>query len=86
MPEEALRVVTTTQTDADGNTTESKDIGVYCVVGIEARFKPVEVVYSGENFVIAKSTAGEDQENIRLRPGDQVIVQARGLYDGKVVG
>jgi translation initiation factor IF-1 len=53
---------------------------------MEARFKPVEVIYSGESFVIVRSTAKEDQENIRLRPGDEVIVQARGLYDGKVVG
>ena len=84
IPKEALHAEKTSSTDE--GTTKTDAVGVYCVVGIEARFKPVEVVYSGENFVIAKSTAGEDQENIRLRPGDQVIVQARGLYDGKVVG
>ena len=85
VPEEALRVVTTTQTDADGNTTESKDIGVYCVVGVEARFKPVEILYSGENFVLARADQPSDKETLRLRPGDEVILSARDLSDGKVV-
>lgn len=85
VPEEALRVVTTTQTDADGNTTESKDIGVYCVVGVEARFKPVEILYSGENFVLVRADQPSDKETLRLRPGDEVILSARDLSDGKVV-
>ena len=85
VPEEALRVVTTPRTDEDGNTTESKDIGVYCVVGVEARFKPVEILYSGENFVLVRADQPSDKETLRLRPGDQVILSARDLSDGKVV-
>ena len=85
VPEEALRVVTTIRTDEDGNTTESKDIGVYCVVGVEARFKPVEILYSGENFVLVRADQPSDKETLRLRPGDQVILSARDLSDGKVV-
>lgn len=85
VPEEALRVVTTTRTDEDGNTTESQTIGVYCVVGVEARFKPVEILYSGENFVLVRADQPSDKETLRLRPGDQVILSARDLSDGKVV-
>ena len=84
IPKEALHAEKTSSTAEGPSKTER--VGVYCVVGMEARFKPVKVEYSGENFVIVTSTAGEDQENIRLRPGDEVIVSARGLYDGKVVG
>lgn len=85
VPEEALRVMTTTRTDEDGNTTESQSIGVYCVVGVEARFKPVEILYSGENFVLVRADQPSDKETLRLRPGDQVILSARDLSDGKVV-
>ena len=84
IPKEALHAEKTSST-SDG-TAKTDTVGVYCVVGMEARFKPVEVIYSGETYVIVRSTAGADQENIRIRPGDEVIVQARGLYDGKVVG
>jgi len=84
IPKEALHAEKTSSTDE--GTAKTDKVGVYCIVGMEARFKPVKVEYSGETFVIVTSTAGEEQEKIRLRPGDEVIVSARGLYDGKVVG
>lgn len=52
-------------------------------MGRESRFKPVEVIYSSESFVLVRSTSGD--ESLRLRPGEQIIVSARGLYDGKVL-
>ena len=85
IPKEALRAEKTIRNE-DGTTEKVEGIGVYCMVGMEAHFKPVEVVYSGENFVIVRSNAPADKENIRIRVGDKVIVAARGLYDGKVVG
>ena len=85
IPKEALRAEKTTRNE-DGTLEKTDDIGVYCVVGMEARFKPVEVIYSGENFVIVRSDAPADKENLRIRAGDVVVVAARGLYDGKVVG
>ena len=84
IPKETLHAEKTSSTN--GNTEKTEKVGVYCIVGMEARFKPVKVEYSGETFVIVNSTAGAEQESIRLRPGDEVIVAARGLYDGKVVG
>ena len=73
-PKEALRMTT-------GD--EDAAMGLYCVVGTEARFKPVEVLYTGENFLLVRSTASS--ESLRLRPGDEIIVRAEGIYDGKVV-
>ena len=84
VPKEALRAEKTTL--LEGALTKTDATGVYCIVGMEARFKPVQVVYSGESFVIVQSTAPPDKESIKLRAGDEVIVSARGLYDGKVVG
>ena len=84
VPKEALRVVKSTTEDEEGNPVTTQSTGVYCMVGMEARFKPVEVLYSGEGFVLVKSLSGS--ETLRLRPGDEVIISARGLHDGKIIG
>ena len=91
MPKEALRAEKVSINE-DGSRTVTEQTGIYCVVGAEARFKPVKVLYNGDGFVLVRSTL-EDladitavQEKTRLRPGDEVIITANDLYDGKVVG
>lgn len=77
VPREALRLV------RDGEEGEKRQ-GLYCVVGTEARFKPVETLYTGEDFLLVR--APEDASDaLRLRVGDEVIVRAENLYDGKIV-
>lgn len=83
VPKEALRVVTRTTENEEGKSVTTQTTGVYCMVGMEARFKPVEVLYSGEGFVLVRSLS--TSETLRLRSGDEVIISARGLYDGKVI-
>lgn len=83
VPQEALRVVPRTVTGPDGSETEVQTTGVYCVVGVKAVFKPAEVLYSGEGFVLVQP-ASSNKKRV-LRSGDEVIVTARDLYDGKVV-
>ena len=91
VPKEAVRVRERTVTDEDGAESVVSETGVYCVVGMEARFKPVEVLYSGEDFALVRSTLDtaeevtQTQEKLRIRPGDEVIVTAYDLYDGKVI-
>ena len=85
IPKEALRVVTKTTTLEDGQEQHQQVTGVYCVVGMEARFKPVQVVYTGETFVLVRPEISSDQETLRLRAGEEVIVTAVDLYDGKIV-
>ena len=85
VPKEALRMEKVT-VNSEGQRVTEEAPGVYCVVGMEARFKPGEVVYNGSSFLLVRSAAPEDRENLRLRPGDEVIITANGLYDGKVVG
>ncbi len=83
VPQEALRVVPRTVTGPEGSKTEVQTTGVYCVVGVKAVFKPADVLYSGEGFVLVQP-ASSDKKRV-LRSGDEVIVTARDLYDGKVV-
>ncbi len=83
VPKEALRA-TRTLLNEDGTRTVEERLGIYCVVGKEARFKPVEVLYNGDGFLLVQ--AGQvNSESSRLRPGDTVIITANDLYDGKVV-
>lgn len=69
--------------DENGKTVTEESTGIYCLVGREARFKPVEVVYSADSFVLVRPAS--DQEKRLLRPGEQIVVSARGLFDGKVL-
>ena len=78
VPREALRLLD--PADEGGE----KRQGLYCVMGTEARFKPVEVFYTGEDFLLVRA-APEASDILRLRAGDEVIVRAHDLYDGKIV-
>ena len=83
VPKEALRILTKTKENEDGSTSQIQISGIYCIIGLEAWFKPVEILYNGEGFLLVQS-ASQD-EKLRLRPGDEVIISAQDLYDGKVV-
>jgi hypothetical protein len=58
--------------------------GVYCLVGFTAEFKPVDVVFRGDGYTLVQPAEGVTGSDI-LRPGDEVIVTASELYDGKVI-
>jgi putative membrane fusion protein len=62
---------------------ETGQSGVYCVVGVTARFKPVELVYQGSDFCLVRAAA--KASTTTLRPGDEVIVTAGQLVDGQVI-
>lgn len=83
IPKAALRAEKTS-VDGEGNETVQSRPGVYCVVGRESRFKPVEVVYSGDNYVLVQSPSGTE-DKLLVRGGEEVIVSAKGLYDGKIL-
>ena len=90
VPLSALRTAQKTVTAEDGTERKETVTGVYCVVGAESRFKPVNVLYSGDGFALVRSAyegaeTTKEQETLRLRQGDEVIVRGRNLFDGKVV-
>ena len=70
VPKEAIR------TDEAGNT------GVYILENTSAQWKPVTLLYDdGDSYVVALDKSATDN----LWPGDEIIVNAKELYDGKVV-
>lgn len=78
IPKNALRV------DEDQRT------GVYCRIGRQAWFKPVELLYQGEDFCLVapgeiQAARESDYVFYTLRVGDEAIVSAAELYNGKVL-
>ena len=78
VPKNALRI------DADGK------IGVYCRIGRQAWFKPVKTLYQGVDYcLVAPGEIDAVRESdfifYTLRAGDEVIVSAQELYNGKVL-
>ena len=73
----------TVRTDEEsGQTVERQVTGVYALVGAQAEFKPVEILTEESDFyVVSPATEGRAV----LRAGDEVIVRATGLYDGKLL-
>ena len=53
-------------------------------LGFTAAFKPVDVVYRGDGYTLVRAAKDATGSDI-LRAGDEVIVTAGELYDGKVV-
>lgn len=56
--------------------------GVYVKQGALITFKPIERVYTGEDFVLCSDAS--DVEN-PLRLFDEVVVEGVDLYDGKII-
>lgn len=84
IPRQALRVLTEEKTDQEtGKTVEVQRTGVYTVVGTQAEFQEVNILYTDDNFYLVSPVDGDAAR--RLRAGDDIILSAKGVYDGKVV-
>ena len=83
VPKTCLRMITETHTDKEsGQTVEEKILGLYTLVGGQAEFKKVEIQGEGADYyVVTPATEGSRA----LRAGDEVIVRATDLYDGKLL-
>jgi len=69
---------------------EDQRLGVYCRIGRQAWFKPVELLYQGEDYCLVapgtiEATRDSDLIFYTLRAGDEVVVSADNLYNGKVL-
>ncbi len=69
---------------------EDGRVGVYCRIGRIAYFKPVELVYQGEDYCLVapgeiEAVRESDLVLYTLRAGDEAIVTADELYNGKVI-
>ena len=57
--------------------------GVYVLVGQKIVFKPVEVIYSSEDFTLVSASSATGSRT--LKENDEVVVGGKDLFDGKVV-
>ena len=83
VPRRALRIETRTVTDKDGEPQEVNRYIVYTVIRSQARGQEVEVLYTDDDFYLVRPV--DETASDRLRAGDEVILSATGIYDGKVV-
>lgn len=92
VPRSAVRISAVPVTDEDGNPVlyesgnpqTERVTGVFCLWGSSARFKPVEVLWQEEDYILVRPAPGASAGQT-LRPGEQVITTAEELYDGKVI-
>ena len=83
VPKEAVHILTREATDEQtGEQTRVSVTGVYGLVNGRAEFKPVQILAEGSQFYVVKPL---DTDRQMLRAGNQVIVRARDLHDGKVI-
>ena len=69
---------------------EDGSLGVYCLIGRQSYFKPVNVLYQGEDYCLVEPgeiEAARDSDLVlfTLRANDEVLISATDLYSGKVV-
>ena len=84
VPKQALRMEKYTTTDEQtGEVTEHQMLGVYILIAGRAEFKQVSVITESQDFYVVKSV--NEAAADALRSGDEVIVRAVGLYDGKLM-
>ena len=83
IPRQALRVVTQTVTDDNGNESQVNTYGVYTVVGTQAEWQEVKVLYSDDAFYLVAPV--DESASARLRAGDEIILNTSHITDGMVV-
>jgi len=74
------KVYTGLRVTKDAIKTVDSKTGVFVIKGKILDFQEVEIIYSGEDFVIIK--AAEDSV---LYDNDDIVISGKNLYDGKVV-
>jgi len=85
VPKEAVRVLSLHEIYPTSTFEEDAGedyVGVFVLEGNTAAWKTIEILHdNGESYVVALDKSSTDH----LWPGDEIIVGAKNLYDGKVV-
>lgn len=91
VPKAALRVEEKAVTNQESGQEETvQETVVYAVVGKQAERKPVVILAEEEDYFLVEPVEVENPQNTTarkksLRPGDEIVINAKNLYDGKVV-
>lgn len=73
VPKEALRI------------SENGEQGVYVVVSQKARFRPVKILAEDDTSYLVKAAPLNEEDSRILKEGDEIVLAAEELTDGKVV-
>ena len=83
VPKTCLRMITKTTTDKEtGETVKEEILGLYALVGGQAEFKKVKIQGEGSDYYVVTP---DSEDSRALRAGDEIIVRATDLYDGKLL-
>ena len=92
VPKKAIRTIDVTRTDPDTGEkvpTGEKQVGLYVLTGVQAEWRPVEILADDGDYCLVQSVLSDNptatEQKKVLRAGDEVIVAAEDLFDGKVV-
>jgi len=69
----------------DAQTETVIEKGVYVRYGNIVHFRRIDVLYETPEFVIVRELPQKENERVNAALYDEVIVQGRGLYDGRIV-
>lgn len=69
---------------------EAGNTGVFALVGQQAEWKPVTILAEEADFFLVEPAPFDNPQDVgeikrTLRSGDEIIIEANGLYNGKVV-
>lgn len=79
---EAIRIVETEEVAEDGSITLVSTPGVYITTGQQVKFREIDVIYEGSDYVICEL---HEDESGYLHIYDEVILEGDDLYDGKAI-
>lgn len=83
VPKTAMRMTTRMVTDEDTKQERQVNtLGVYVLTSGQAEFKPVSIIAEGGDYYVVTAAR---EGSTALRAGDEVIVRATDLYDGKLL-
>lgn len=83
VPREAVRSAENPESNNPADISNDKGLGVYIVYGQLIKFRKIDVIYYGDDFVIAKRDT-ENSDSLKLY--DKIITKGRNIYDGKLIG
>ena len=60
--------------------------GVYVLRGSVVYFRYIEIVYEGKDYYLVKEGVEDDGDRIYLKVNDQIILNGKNLFDGRIMG
>lgn len=59
--------------------------GVYVLRGSVVYFRYIEIVYEGKDYYLVKEDVEDDGDRIYLKVNDQIILNGKNLFDGRIM-